>query len=221
MAASTSPGRRPRALLLAVALGSLAAACALTGQRSASAHLWWSGYGPVLPHDTFPADCRLCHEGGDWQTMRDDFVFDHGARTGVPLEGAHEWASCLRCHNDRGPVAVFQAQGCGGCHEDVHQGELGTDCTTCHQETSWFPVGQFARHYHTRFPLVGVHASTACRRCHPGAEVGNFLPADTECVTCHASDLAQADNPNHVGLGWVDNCDRCHIPTTWQQAEID
>jgi len=25
---------------------------------------------------------------------------------------------------------------------------------------------------------------------------------------------------NHVGLGWVDRCDRCHMPTFWQQAEI-
>ena len=220
-APETARRARARRALLATALASLAAACTLTSSQSAKAHLWWAGFGPVLPHDTFPADCRTCHAGEDWQTLRDDFAFDHEAETGVALVGAHEQASCLRCHNDRGPVATFRAQGCSGCHEDVHQGELGTDCARCHDESSWRPNAMYARHHHTRFPLTGVHSATACHRCHPGAEVGNFLPADTECVTCHASDLRAALNPNHVGLGWVDRCDRCHIPTTWQQAEID
>src|SRR6185436_10029293 len=117
--------------------------------------LWWSGFGPVMPHDTFPAECSLCHVGQDWQSVREDFHFDHKAQTGVPLNGAHARASCIRCHNDRGPVATFSSRGCGGCHEDIHTGELGTDCTRCHQEVSWEPVGQYELHYHTRFPLTG------------------------------------------------------------------
>ena len=52
-----------------------------------------------------------------------------------------------------------------------------------------------------------------------GQFVGNFLPTDTECVTCHTGDLLRTTN--HVGLGWVDRCDRCHLPTSWPQAEID
>jgi hypothetical protein len=127
----------------------------------------------------------------------------------------------LRCHNDRGPVAVFERQGCGGCHEDVHFGRLGSGCATCHVEHNWYPVGQIELHRNTRFPLIGVHASTACRRCHPGAEVGQFVPTDTECVTCHLSDLQRATNPNHIGLGWTQNCDQCHQPRTWNNAEID
>ena len=210
-----------RRLSLALSCVALGVACALEGQGGAAQHLWWAGFGPVLPHDTFPADCQTCHVGDSWQRMREDFRFDHEKETGVPLEGAHAQASCLRCHNDRGPVSVFANQGCAGCHEDVHRGELGPDCASCHTQQTWRAVGTFALHYHTRFPLVGVHASTACHRCHPGAEVGKFLPTDTECVTCHASDLAQANNPNHVALGWVDNCNRCHQPTTWQQAEIN
>ena len=35
------------------------------------------------------------------------------------------------------------------------------------------------------------------------------------------NDLARAVNPNHAGLGWVDRCDRCHLPRTWNQAEIN
>ena len=211
---------RARATLVPVTL-LLFGACLAQNTEAVKQHLWWSRLGPVLPHETFPSDCALCHEGTDWQGVRDDFRFDHERETGVPLEGAHARAACLLCHNDRGPVAVFAAQGCGGCHEDLHRGQLGPDCTRCHREQTWQPFGQVELHNRTRFPLIGVHAATACYRCHLGAEVGVFVPTDTECVTCHQSDLARAINPNHAGLDWVDRCDRCHLPRTWNHAEID
>jgi hypothetical protein len=195
-------------------------ACASQGPGLGELHRWWSGLGPVLPHATFPADCRLCHTGGTWNELRPDFRFDHERETGVRLDGAHAQARCLLCHNDRGPVAAFQARGCAGCHEDVHQGDLGPRCASCHEETSWRPVGQIERHSRTRFPLVGAHMTVSCHRCHPGAFVGNFQPADTACVTCHSADLAGTTNPPHVGLGWVDRCDRCHVATRWQQAVV-
>jgi len=205
----------------ALALALLVAACLAPGSDLSKQHLWWSGLGPVLPHDTFPADCSECHVGNNWQSLVSSFEFDHAARTGTPLNGAHGRAACLLCHNDRGPVAVFQARGCAGCHEDVHRGQLGPSCTKCHQESTWEPVNQIALHASTRFPLVGVHASTACHRCHPGIETGSILPADPECLTCHSADLARANNPNHIALGWVDRCDRCHLPRTWQHAELN
>ncbi len=207
-------------LALASSLGLVVAAC-VSREGGVEQRMWWGGLGPVLPHDTFPANCSLCHVGTGWQSLAEDFHFEHELETGYALHGAHARAACLRCHNDRGPVTVFAAQGCGGCHEDIHFGQLGADCASCHQEENWRPVGQLELHARTRFPLLGVHASTACHRCHPGAEVGKFLPTDTECVTCHQSDLFRANNPNHIALGWVDRCDRCHLPRTWQQAEID
>jgi len=209
--------------LIAVALAyfALIAACtSLTpGPSRAGRHRWWAALGPVIPHDTFPADCTLCHLGSEWQELVPDFEFDHAAETGVPLAGAHAEARCLRCHNDRGPVDAFVRQGCAGCHEDIHRGTLGTRCTDCHGERVWYPEGMVALHDRTRFPLHGVHAATACVRCHPGATAGQFVPTDTECVTCHQSDLLQTTN--HVGLGWTNNCDRCHQPTKWELAEID
>ena len=213
--------QRITVLALAALFAVTVVACAIDRSGSLEQHRWWSGLGPVLPHDSFPGDCQLCHQGDSWWSLREDFTFDHEAETGYALEGAHAFAQCLRCHNDRGPVETFEAQGCAGCHERLHQNLLDTDCTTCHNQNNWRPDGMFALHQRTRFPLVGVHAVTSCRRCHIGAEVGRFLPVDVECVTCHQADLLQANNPNHLGLGWVDNCDRCHLPTTWNQAEID
>jgi hypothetical protein len=218
----TTNGRRAtRRWALALPFVLLIAACIARGPDVTQQQLWWSGLGPVLPHDTFPADCSTCHVGNDWQTLVADFTFDHERETGFALEGAHARASCLLCHNDRGPVAVFQRQGCNGCHEDPHEGGLGPDCARCHHQSTWEPVGQVALHQSTRFPLVGVHASTACHRCHPGIETGRILPTDPECLSCHQHDLARAQNPNHIGLGWVDRCDRCHLPRTWNEAEIN
>jgi len=208
----------PRIVLFS-ALVLLITACALSGTVGVEQHRWWSGLGPVLPHSTFPADCRLCHQGTGWNDLVPKFAFDHEAETGVRLEGAHEYAQCLRCHNDRGHVTTFQSKGCLGCHEDVHEGDLTAECTVCHTQDAWKPVRQYELHQTTRFPLTGVHAFTACNRCHDGAEVGNFLPADPECLTCHADDLART--VNHAALGWVDRCDRCHIPTFWNNAEVN
>ena len=212
--------RTNKPLLATLSLLALLAACALTpGPGNAGRHRWWAALGPVIPHDDFPADCTLCHLGSEWQELVPDFEFDHAAETGVPLQGAHAEARCLRCHNDRGPVDQFMAQGCAGCHEDVHRGTLGVRCTDCHNERVWYPDGMVTMHDRTRFPLYGVHAVTACVRCHPGATAGQFVPTDTECVTCHESDLLQTTN--HVGLGWTNRCDRCHQPTKWKYGEQD
>jgi hypothetical protein len=210
---------RPRsAILILAALAYVSLACLVQGPSDIERHRWWSGLGPVLPHETFPGDCKTCHLGQSWAGLRADFDFDHERETGTALEGVHEQALCLRCHNDRGPVETFVARGCGGCHEDVHQGSLVQACDVCHDQRTWFPKGQVELHARTRLPLVGAHAATSCRRCHLGSEVGLFLPTDPECVSCHQDDLARTTN--HVGLGWVDRCDRCHIPTLWQQAEV-
>lgn len=197
----------------------LVAACVTPGPTvSGSLHRWWAGLGPVLPHDTFPGDCRLCHVGTGWNKLKDNFKFNHKVNTGFALEGAHKQAQCLLCHNDRGPVAVFNAKGCAGCHEDVHSGDLGNNCATCHTKDTWRPEQQLERHNHSRFPLTGAHAIVACHKCHVGQRVGNFKPVSARCLNCHTRDLNNTTNPPHLGLGWTDNCQRCHLPTKWEQA---
>jgi len=188
---------------------------------------FWSGFGPVLQHDAFPGDCSLCHVGNDWHQLTEDFAFDHGAETGVELEGAHATAACLLCHNDRGPVAAFASQGCAGCHSDPHGGALGGACAECHTETAWLDallgvgaIGLERRHRQLGFALVGAHTFAACDRCHAGADRGLFAPTPRACEGCHGGDLARALNPNHVGLGWTTRCDRCHQPFTWTEAEL-
>lgn len=79
---------------------------------------WSEEWGPIVPHETFPGDCSICHVPDRWDVLKEDFAFDHEKETGHPLTGAHGRAACLRCHNDRGPVAAYAARGCAGCHVD-------------------------------------------------------------------------------------------------------
>jgi len=68
--------RRSRLLLFGVAAVAVAA-CVGADPRAGARHRWWAGLGPVLPHDSFPGDCALCHQGIGWNELRDDFSFDH------------------------------------------------------------------------------------------------------------------------------------------------
>jgi len=179
---------------------------------------WKKSYGPVVPHDTFPADCALCHEGGSWSKIKADFKYDHLKETGVALNGAHDTTQCLLCHNDRGPVKQFADRGCRGCHEDVHKGRLGVQCIDCHSEINWKPVEQIAQHMRTRFPLVGAHASTDCTACHARASEGVFAGAVNSCEGCHSQDSARSTTINHAALGLTDRCDRCHNAVAWLPA---
>lgn len=211
------PRRRPvQMLLLALGLVLWVACGALVAPQD-----WDQRRGPVVPHDSFPADCRLCHLGDGWHSIRPDFQFDHGKETGVVLDGAHAQAECLRCHNDRGPVQVYSARGCAGCHVDPHRSALGARCETCHGEATWLPREAIREHASTRFPLVGAHAVVGCFACHPGAELGSFSGLDPDCASCHRDDLVRATNPDHATLGWTNECQRCHVPIVFQRARFD
>ena len=211
----TSTSARPRWLWMLLGLLFLVACGALIPRQG-----WDPSYGPVVPHDSFPADCLLCHNGSDWHTLKTDFQFDHRKETGVELRGAHASTSCLLCHNDRGPTQQFAAQGCSGCHQDPHRAQLGRDCSSCHDERTWRPQGQIARHQMTRMPLTGAHSAIACFRCHPGAQVGNFAGASPRCEDCHGSLALQVTAPDHVASGFTRDCQRCHRPISWLPAQF-
>jgi hypothetical protein len=208
----------PRALAVLVLLvGAAAFVPNCSGTRTAR-NEWNGEWGPVVPHKSFPTDCALCHLPDRWDRLRQDFSFDHEKETGHPLAGAHNRATCLRCHNDFGPVTEYVARGCVGCHLDVHEARLGASCLRCHTQEDWRPTGLIAVHGRTRFPLVGVHATIACEQCHLQAPAGEFRGAPTRCELCHRDDLAGATSPDHIASGWTRDCEDCHTSTTWGAA---
>lgn len=177
-------------------------------------------WGPLVPHSNFPGDCSICHLPERWDKLRDDFTYDHEKETGYALVGAHRQAACLRCHNDRGPVEAYVSRGCSGCHVDPHAAAMGMDCSRCHSEINWRPIGLIAEHARTRFPLIGAHAMANCESCHEGAAAGRFQGAPLQCEVCHQDALASAVSPDHFSNGWINDCQRCHQPSTWQSASI-
>lgn len=180
--------------------------------------------------------CESCHPehaGRDFSLIswpdRDSSRFDH-ARTGWSLEGKHATIACADCHgkasfrvgqaaqlappggHSRGWVGLERS--CTSCHEDVHHGALGKDCTKCHDASRWKPAPRFD-HDRTDYPLTGKHRDVTCTKCHrmaesaPGQDTTKvprvFKPvAHTDCTPCHADP--------HAGR-FAGACSKCHVTT--------
>src|SRR5262249_40561323 len=117
----------------------------------------------------FKQDCRACHSEQGFAAAR----FDHGT-TAFPLTDKHLEVACRACHKSivtaglpvAKRVVTFQglSKACANCHGDVHKGELGPSCQTCHTPKG-FRLATFS---HPRSPefFSGQHALVACTGCH-------------------------------------------------------
>jgi len=140
------------------------------------------------------ADCVDCHsvdQGFDYSL----FTIEMHAESKFPLEGAHIATPCFACHIDEEDDHwKFREIGltCIECHENIHDDQFAVDgvtnCTRCHESTSWFPSG--FDHSVTSFPLEGGHADVECKECHTPLE-GNgktrlqYKIEKFECIDCH------------------------------------
>lgn len=155
-----------------------------------------------------PKDCRACHTESGFKGA----AFDHGS-TRFPLADKHEGLACVACHKTASPQANdFRGlkTSCNTCHQDVHQGELGSSCEQCHTTRS-FAVAAFT-HARQRPFFAGQHTSLTCAQCHintmkPARTSGpvllrvGFTTTSSTCVSCHKD----------VHLGQVNNtCENCH-----------
>ncbi len=149
-------------------------------------------------------DCSDCHQPTRWQ----DLHFDH-SRTSFALADAHSQVACTNCHAN-GQFAGTPTT-CIGCHQkdDVHGGELGTDCAACHKPTRWKDV---TFNHGSVFALDGKHASLDCAACH--TTPGHFAGLPTSCAGCH-----QKDDAHNGELGT--NCGSCHKPTSWSDVTFN
>ena len=144
--------------------------------------------------------CASCHNARTFQVTS----FTH-ARPGPFFQGEHASLTCAKCHiSTLGPIPsaagarpirvgfVDTPERCASCHRDVHLGQLGAACETCHSvQTAHFAVTAFA-HERTTFPLTGKHAAVMCIACHKSAtadfpsghgEARVFKGIGTACVS--------------------------------------
>ncbi|MCP5074245.1 MAG: cytochrome C [Rhodobacteraceae bacterium] len=150
--------------------------------------------------------CESCHKPAKWKEVR----FNHGQDTDFALIGKHTELECNACHT--GELALEKPRGtCADCHkaDDVHKGQLGARCGTCHSAEGWRAKVVFD-HDITAFPLIGLHAVVPCESCH---ETAAFKKTTTKCADCHK------DGFHNGRLG--DTCANCHNPNGWAHWEFN
>ncbi|HJQ65434.1 MAG TPA: hypothetical protein VJ816_03600 [Gemmatimonadales bacterium] len=80
-------------------------------------------------------------------------------------------------------------------------GALTQPCAACHSPEAWSPARISTAFDHAKaanYPLLGVHATVACKACHTAL---TFKQAPRDCVGCHT-------DPHRGELGT--SCGRCH-----------
>lgn len=169
-----------------------------------------SPHGPLPPTLT----CTMCHTSEGWEPRIQGF--DHNQATSFPLRDRHRDVACGACHlNGKFNEPQATPSECGVCHADVHQGQLSSDCATCHSPTSFDDVPSLQIHARSGFPLTGAHLQVTCDACHPGDERGVLAVQDAACVACHESDYRNATALDHVANNLPTDCERCHSTLAW------
>jgi hypothetical protein len=178
--------------------------------------------------------CESCHDVAGFERPR--FSAEDHAKTRLPLTGAHLAVPCDACHREvplerlralgiRPPPGApsrteqlrFASTTCAECHADPHRGQTAKfgACETCHTTPAW-GVTNFD-HARTGFPLVGAHAATPCRGCHPGAGGALALAGrPRDCTGCHAD-----PHGGQFARDGRTDCARCHDPTAWKRVRFD
>jgi hypothetical protein len=169
---------------------------------------------------TFPTTCLTCHTVDSWGVEN----FDHGL-TGFPLLGRHTGLKCATCHTQDGRALKFSPPAsrddCAACHrgdyDEEHAGSgFPVTCLSCHNVNGWDKPS--FNHTATAFPLLGVHAKTACTDCHgPPAHLSKAFAGTEACVACHQGDY----DGKHKGSGFPTKCLSCHSQATWAGASFD
>jgi len=150
------------------------------------------------------SDCGACHTTSTWKGAK----FDH-SKAAFQLTGSHIGVACKACHT------TGQYKGtpkdCYSCHklDDHHNGQFGTDCSTCHTPSAWKNVT--FDHSRAAFKLTGAHSGVACTSCHAN---GQFKGTPSDCYSCHRQ------NDHHNGQFGTD-CGACHSTSSWQGATFD
>jgi hypothetical protein len=182
--------------------------------------------------------CDTCHSARTFQVS----AFTH-AKPRAFFGGQHAALRCAQCHASvygapaaavTRPTAVVArparsttpptvirtgftqaSETCVSCHTDVHFGQVGARCETCHTvETAKFAVTNFP-HAKTKFPLTGKHVPLKCEACHdvatqtfPGGHgtARRLTGIGTACASCHKDPHA-----NELGT----DCQSCHSSDTF------
>ena len=112
----------------------------------------------------------------------------------------------------KNPAQSFfgQSPACTPCHTDPHKGQLGSDCSKCHNVESWKAAKEFD-HSKTRYPLTSLHIRVQCEKCHkPDTPGGPARYKDTKFGTC----FDRHNDPHHGEFKKAREV--CHTTSSWK-----
>ncbi len=167
-------------------------------------------HGRALPANARCAGCHGEHKGRGADIIGlEPTAFRHN-QTDFRLEGGHATAACASCHQ-AGKKHREAPKTCVACHkeDDIHHGELGKECATCHEVKAFKPA-KFD-HAKTKFALLGAHEKTACAGCHRDT---TFKGAPTQCNACHAPDDVHRGSRGAA-------CADCHSTVSWKDSSFN
>lgn len=173
--------------------------------RCGSCHVEHLGAGEPLrrmDHDLF---ARIVLEasrgvpGAEDQASRADlirWITEHdrtsdGARAHQPMSARSAALDCYACHETK----------------DRHQSLFGPDCRRCHMTTEW-AVERFLH------PSADSALCEQCHRAPPSHYMMHF-----EMVSVPVARGESGDLPGCCGPVTVDQCYRCHQPTSWNDIK--
>lgn len=191
------------------------------GQRCASCHA-------DEHRGQLSQDCEKCHQVSGWKPASG---FDHD-KARFRLSGRHVRVACAKCHpavrarNKPSDPALRKTftkfvdisfANCSACHSDPHRGSFGANCKRCHSTLDWKKIGASSfDHSVTRFPLLGLHNSVSCEKCHKPNQPRRGLQF-ARCTDCHADkhDGQFADRKDGS------RCESCHDVSGFSPANFD
>lgn len=155
-------------------------------------------------------ECANCHRTEGFKLVRN---FDHQEQFGYALEGRHSELSCQKCHSNHllGDYQIPKTGSanrteCANCHYDIHRGQYGQNCESCHNVNS-FAVEQGDKiHDLGFFKLEGAHDLMDCNDCH--ADNTSLAGMGMYCGGCHEK------NDIHLGK-FGGQCGDCHNQMAW------
>ena len=188
------------------------------------------------PHwGQFTEDCSHCHRVEGFKPT----LFNH-EQSSYTLEGRHTSLTCTKCHGlEEGsfPAGIAKAirykplpSACAGCHDDVHLGQLATNCNDCHT-VNGFDDGflEFQHDRDSRYKLLGKHTTLECSECHK-LDQGSFptgtgravryRPISHTCITCH-TDVHRSSRSGASRHEDDTQCLRCHTNDTFVLTSFD
>ena len=153
-------------------------------------------------NDLFGSKCDDCHRTKSWDSIK----FNHKRDTKYALKGKHKKINCISCHLKKVDDDKLSKK-CKSCHafDDVHKNKGKTDCKQCHSTGNWYDNIKFD-HDLTNFPLLGLHAVTACNDCHIDHQ---YQKTQSSCISCH---IKNDTHKKKLGL----ECQLCHSPNDWK-----